>query len=186
MPTQIIAQVLSILGAAAGILSYQMRDNRRLYIIQGISGFLFAVSFFLMGSYTSALMNVISVIRGAVLAGGRKLTKIWSYIVIQLMFIGACVATVWISQATGTQTVPVYLSVIVTVAQLIGTTTFWTRNGKIIRMGQIFAVSPMWLFNNIYVFSIGGIITEAFCIISAVVSIIRYGFNGFIDEEPVK
>ena len=55
----ILAQVISIFAAAFNIFSYQMKDNRRLYLSKGISGVLFALQFFLLGNLTAiALSNV--------------------------------------------------------------------------------------------------------------------------------
>jgi hypothetical protein len=59
-------------------------------------------------------------------------------------------------------------------AQLVGTLAMWSRNGKTIRVLQLFCVSPLWLIHNIFVFSIGGILCEVFNLGSIIVSLIRF------------
>ena len=75
------------------------------------------------------------------------------------------------------------LSVVTTIIQLLETCTLWTRNGKIIRMAQICAISPVWLINNILTGSIGGVVTEVFGIGSVILSFLRYGMDGFETEK---
>ena len=74
-------------------------------------------------------------------------------------------------------------SIIALVAQLIGTFAMWSQNGKTIRVLQLAAVSPLWLIHNVFVFSIGGIICEVFNLGSIIVSIIRFGIDGFEKDK---
>jgi hypothetical protein len=57
-------------------------------------------------------------------------------------------------------------------------TTFSTRmeNAKLVRRYSLIA-SPLWLTYNIINFSLGGAITEIFCIISIFVAMIRLDFK---------
>ena len=52
-------------------------------------------------------------------------------------------------------------------------------NGKHIRILQLFYTSPVWLVHNFYNFTLGGILCEAFCICSVLVSFLRFGKDGF-------
>lgn len=167
----VLAQAVGIIASVMNIISFQMKDNRRLYVCQSIGGALFALNFFLLGSYTGALLNLFNLFRGAVLAAGKKWCKWYTFILIQALYIFSCVITY-----SG------YISVVVTVAQLIGTVILWTRNGKVIRVVQFFTVSPAWLFHNIVCFSLGGIITEVISMGSIIVSFIRFGWKGFEKE----
>ena len=59
------------------------------------------------------------------------------------------------------------------------TIAMYSDNGKYIRMAQLFISSPCWLIYNFVSGTIGGVICEVFVIASTVISIIRYGFDGF-------
>ncbi len=169
--TEIIAQIIGILGTCAAFISFQLKENKKFFILQATSGLLFAVNFLLLGAYTGCLLNFINIFRGAVMAGGKKMHKLPWLIAILFLYTAATVFTF-----------DGIFSVVALVAQLVGTLAMWSKNGKTIRFLQLFCVSPMWLIHNIFVFSIGGIICEVFNMGSIIVSLIRFGVSGFEKE----
>ena len=68
----ILAQIISIFAAAFNIFSYQMKDNRRLFLSKGISGALFAVNFILLGNFTAGALNAVNL--ADFLADSRKIS----------------------------------------------------------------------------------------------------------------
>ena len=160
----LIAQAVGILGAAAMILSFQFKNNKTLCLVQGIGGLLFAINFLMLGAYTASVFNFINLIRGVVLAFGGKRCEGWwlgglfsaSYAVVTVLTYGGVV------------------SLLIMVAQIASTVALWSKRGTWIRFEQMAVNTPAWLTNNIVFFSLGGIITESFCFVSAVVSLIRY------------
>jgi len=179
-----IAQAAGLAGAGLNIFSYQMKDNRRLYLFKGVSGVLFALQFFLLGNLTAALLNLVNLLRAVALTNARMKSSRWSFALIQLLYILCCVFTFGKSEvAIGGAVLAMVLSVVTTAIQLIETCTLRTRNGRIIRIAQLCAISPVWLANNILTGSIGGVITEVFGISSVIISFIRYGANGFEVEN---
>lgn len=167
----IIAQGFGILGTIAAFVSFQIKENKKFFFLQAFSGCMFALNFLLLGAYTGCLLNFINIYRGAVMMGGKKMRKAPWLISIQALYI---VATIF--------TYTNIFSIIAMIAQLVGTFAMWSRNGKTIRMLQLFCVSPLWLVHNVFVFSIGGIICEVFNLGSIIVSLIRFGKSGFEKE----
>ena len=165
---EILAQIIGILGTCAAFISFQLKENKKFFILQATSGLMFALNFLLLGAPTGCVLNLINIYRGAVMAGGKRLHKLPFLISIQAIYI---IATVF--------TYTNIFSVIALTAQLIGTLAMWSNNGKTIRILQLFCVSPLWLVHNIFVFSIGGIVCEVFNIGSIIVSLIRFGKKGF-------
>ena len=163
-----IAQIISMLGTGAAFVSFQLKENKKFFIMQALSGLMFALSFLLLGAPTGSVLNLINIYRGAVMAGGKKLHKLPILVSIQVIYI---VATIF--------TYSNIFSLIALIAQLIGTFAMWSQNGKTIRILQLFCVSPLWLVHNIFVFSIGGIVCEVFNIGSIIISLIRFGKSGF-------
>ncbi len=166
------ARIISLIAAGITIFSFQMKDNKRLFILQALGGLLFAVSFALPGNWSGAWMNIINIFRGGILGAGKKWSKPYVFIIIEALYIFAGIATF-----------DSWLSILVMVAQLVGTIAMWTRNGRTIRILQFSVVSPSWLIYNSFTANVGGIITEVFGIASVIVSIIRFGWNGFEDEK---
>lgn len=168
---EFIAQILGILGTIFAFVSFQLKENKKFFILQALSGCMFALNFLLLGAYTGCLLNFINIFRGAVMVGGKKMNKPYWLIITLALY---TIATVF--------TYTNIFSLIALVAQLVGTLAMWSRNGKTIRVLQLFCVSPLWLVHNIFVFSIGGIICEVFNLGSIIVSLIRFGVSGFEKE----
>ena len=66
------------------------------------------------------------------------------------------------------------IDILIIISQLVDSVGMWTNNFRNIRYCQLFAISPVWLVHNIVVFSIGGILTEVFTIISTIIALLRY------------
>ena len=177
----ITAQIISIFAAAFNIFSYQMKDNRRLFLSKGISGALFAVNFIMLGNFTAGALNAVNLLRGAVLAGGEKWhKKHWLWLV-QGLYLLCCIVTFGKSRTMiGGPVFAMVVSLLATTSQIVETAILWGNNGKHIRLAQISFISPFWLFNNIVTGSIGGIVTEIIGMCSVVISFIRYGMDGFV------
>lgn len=158
-----IAQGIGVVAAALTILSFQFKKNKSLYLLQAVSGLLFSINFLMLGAYTAACLNFINLFRGGLLAGGDRFKSNW----LAAALMAAYTAVTVVTYAN-------WLSVLVLVAQLVGTVAMWSRKGRIIRLGQLFVVSPSWLIHNVFNFSLGGLITEAVSIVSILISLIRY------------
>lgn len=164
----IITQALGILAAVFVIGSYQFKKNSSLIMVQAAGSFLFLLNYFMLGAYTGAFMNFACVARGLIFCGGDKTRKPFILVALNLLFIIGTIFT-WESA----------LSLLPLLGMISVTVGMYFNNGKLIRIAQLFVSSPCWLIYNFASGTIGGVICEIFVICSAVVSIIRYGFDGF-------
>lgn len=167
-----IIQGISILGMACHISSFQIKKNSLLFFAQFMGSFLFFVHYLLLGQLAGALMNIVGVISSIVFMQGDKLKKPWVIALLLVMVIGG-VGLTWDG----------WKCIFILIAMTVSMITKYSNNGKIIRLGQLFANSPGWLTYNIIVGSIGGTLCEIFIITSTVISFIRYGINGFEKAE---
>ncbi|MBQ9976060.1 MAG: YgjV family protein [Clostridia bacterium] len=158
---EIIAQVLSIIGMIGTVFAFQIKKTSHFCIMSVFTCSLFATSYLLLGSPTSAIINLVCAIRG-ILASNSKTKKKLSFGIICLAIIGVTALTF-----NG------ILSVLVCVAELVGTFAMWFATEIGIRKYRIFIQSPLWLINNVCVFTIGGIICELFSMVSAIIFWIR-------------
>ena len=172
---ELAAQIIGLVAAAFNIYAFQMKGNKYLYLLRAIGGTLFAISFFLKGAPTAALLNLACLLQGAILAVGPKWTNRYTLALVLAIFLGV-----------GIFTYDGWLTILITVAQLVGAVAMFSRNGRVIRLSNFFFVSPIWLVNNILVFSLGGIITEGVTLVSILISFLRFGWNGFEDRETEK
>ena len=64
----LLAQILAIAGAVLYFLSYQCRDNRKLYIMQFFSYLVYTVHFLILGAMTGGLSYILNIARSLFLA----------------------------------------------------------------------------------------------------------------------
>ncbi len=178
---ELAGQILGITGAILSIIGFQIKKNKPYYIVQTIIGLCFALSFVCLQSIVSALLNITNILRGAILAGGKKFRHNAYLIGLNVLYIGFGLLGIFLfPPREGVNPVIFYIATSLSVlANIAGTLSYWTRSGKNIRLVQLSIVSPCWLFNNIVVSSWGGVITEIVNMGSVIVSLIRYGINGF-------
>ncbi len=167
---ELIGQILGIVGLIVTVLSYQFKKMNTVMMLQIFSCLCFTISFILIGSIASAIMNGISILRSIIFSIDKIKTKLLTFISMQLMYaMGGVIAYFYAS--------PKWMIIFVILASFISTYAIWTNNPTKFRVIQVLAVSPLWITNNILVFSIGGILTESFNIISIIVYFIREKFQ---------
>ena len=167
MTPEFIAQGIGIIAAAISISSFQFKNNKTLFILRAIASILFALNYFLIGAMTAAILNAINILCMVLMVYGERHRYIAIPIFLSLLY---TVAVIFTYEGI--------LSILLLIAQLACVISLWTIDGLKIRLAQLFIASPIWLINNIIVFTIGGIITEVFAIVSVIVSILRFGFKG--------
>ncbi len=165
---EIAGQIISIMGVALLFVSFQMKSNGKLFLIQIFSGAAFMTSFLLLGDLSGAAANAVGVLRCVLFLAFKNRKNPTVCILVEAAFVLVCVFTY----------VNVF-SVLVTLAQMASTVTLWSDNGKAIRWVQLCVTSPLWLANNIYVLSIGGIVGEVVNMTSSVIALIRFRKSGF-------
>ncbi len=172
--TELIAQALGIVGMGINILSMQCKKTSGVYTMLLIGGCFFTANYFLLGSYAGALMNVYSVFRSFYLLIDKR-TRKPSQLVVLMSVLAACGAVGLYMDGP--------IALLPLVAHIAANVGMWQRNGAKLRLLQLVAVSPLWLVNNIIVFTIGGILCEIFVIVSVLVSILRYGWKNLKESD---
>ncbi|MBE7051350.1 MAG: YgjV family protein [Ruminococcaceae bacterium] len=170
----VLAQGLGLVGMVLTFCSFQAKKNSGFFVLQGLSGLAFALNFLLIGAYAGCAMNAVNVIRGLLFKNGDK--KKYKLVVVELLYALSVLLPIMLS-ANGLG--QIILSIVVLIAQLSNSVVMWMGSGKHIRYLQFALVSPAWLVYDVVNFSLGGILCEAFNMISVVVSFIRYGKDGF-------
>lgn len=172
---EFLIQLAGIFGFVFTVASYQCKNTRTCILVQAFAGICFTLNFFFLQSYTAALLNFLNILRNIILAfcNSEKTKNILTGIVFTAYL------------AAGVFTFGGIASLMATFAQLVGTLTMCTRNGKIYRLGTLLCVSPLWLVHNFMCGSVGGIITEIFTVVSILVFITRYGWREFFAAETI-
>ena len=166
--TEIIAQIAGLIAMAINIMAVQFKKPRQLFICRIIASALWGVNFLLLGSPTGAIINIVNIIRSIFLLNPRTFTKPFLWVTVVLYGIAG------LATMDYTFSLLLVLDILIILSQWVDSVGMWTNDFRKIRYCQLFAISPVWLVHNILVFSIGGIITEVFTIISTVISLIRF------------
>lgn len=165
----IIIQAIGFLALLAFMISYQIKSNRALFLIQMAGVVLFALQFMLLGAYSGCLSLFLTAIRNIMMSKYEKVGWIRNKIcpvIICILFAVILVFT-WAGP----------ISMLAFIASAVSTMYYWTNDARKLRLANLFVSSPCWIIYDLIVGSIGGVISESFTMISIVVSIYRFGLK---------
>ena len=169
---ELIGQIIGIIAMILNIVAVQFKKSRQLFVCRLVGCLLWSLNFLLLGSPTGAIMNLLDVLRSVFLLNKKTATKPFLWLMLALFTIAGLLTMDY------TFSLLMIIDILIIISQLVDTAGMWTNNFKVIRYCQLFAISPVWLVHNILVFSIGGILTETFTIISTVIAMYRYRNTG--------
>ena len=171
---EIISQIFGIIGLVIIVLSFQCKKNRNFFFLQAIGSFMFFVNFIMINAYAGALFNLTNLVRGFLFSNEDK--KVWKLALVIALYTVCFVFSVILIWGNWFMIFIASLPYVTLVAMSV---FMWMANGKYIRYFQVSLMSPAWIIHNIFNFSLGGILCESFNMISTIISFIRYGKNGF-------
>ena len=160
----IIGQLLGVVAIILGIISYQVKTDKKLLFVLMLNGAVFAVHYYLLGAMPAAVMNTIGVVRNIVYYGKDK--KFYNPVLIPAIF-AVIMGVMGLLSWQGPE------SILVIAGLVINTVCVSFKNPQNIRK-SILVTSPMVLVYDAYAGSIGGVIYEAMVVVSSIIGIIRY------------
>ena len=159
----IIIQLIGGLGILASILAFQFKKHKSILFFRTLNEFIFAIQYFLLGAYTGAAASVVGCARNIIFT--KQLSKNKKTTVSVIVF--AIIFTVF-----GFATWQGPKSLLIIFAKVMSTLAYGNKNTTVVRV-IIFSTSTMWLIYNYCVFSIAGVLCEAFTLLSLIIGIIR-------------
>lgn len=163
-----ITQLIGFVGAALMIASFQCKKSRILFLFQMGSNAMYIIHFVMLGALSGGASIFVGLVRNFLLYSDSSGWARWEG---------------WLPILTAAYVAAAYLtwrdafSLLPCVGMVVMTYASWSRNGKNIRVANFFVNSPAWLAYDIHTFSISGVVTETFCLVSIVVSFIRFGWK---------
>lgn len=178
---EIFAQIIGLLAGAAAISAFQFRSNRMTFILQMMGALLFCINSLMLNAIAGCILNAVAVVRGIFLCipEGRGITSTTFWI-----SIGLTLAAFGWQYFAGLMNH--WIDVLLMVQFLAGTYFCWRQDGRLMRLGQLCIMSPICLYYNFTFHLIGGVLTEMVNIASIIISILRYGWNGFERADAQK
>ena len=167
---EIIIQIIGFVAVAAFILSYQIKSNRWLFLLQLVGCALFCLQFFLLDAISGCLSLAVTIIRNALMMKYKE----WK--LVQWKGCPILISKLFIAILFLTWNGPV--SLLACIASISSTLVYWTNSPKNIRIVNICCASPCWLLYDVLVHSYGGIVSESITMLSILISIFRFGWKG--------
>ncbi len=159
----VATQIVGFIALVFAMVSYQMKTQKKIVLIQIISCTLFAVHFLMLNAYTGALMNLIAAVRSVVFVNKDKKWGRSSWWIV--FFSIVCVVAVGFTWEGALSLMPM--------AGMVLTSVAWgIENASLVRLISL-PSSPLWIVYNIICGSTAGVLTEMFVMISIITAIIR-------------
>ncbi len=162
-PIFVTGQVFGVIAIAFGFLSYQMKTQGQLILMQALTGLVFIIHYLMIGAVTGMAMNIVGLIRCIVYyfrnkkGSGEKVTPIIFAVIMGLI---------------GILTWEAWYSAFVFFGLIINTLCMAFSDSQKVRI-SILITSPLVIIYNVFALSFGGIIYESVAIISSLIGIVR-------------
>ena len=162
--SQIIAQILGFVTVILGFLSYQVKTDKQLLVVNLLDCAVFAAHYYLLGAIPAAVLNTVGVLRSLVYYHKDK--PFYKPRLFPILFAALMLGL-------GIWTADSIYSVLVIAALVINTLCLSFKSAQKVRI-SVLVTCPMVLIYDVIVSSWGGAIYESVAIVSAIIGIIRY------------
>ena len=169
----LLIQLIGGFGVVASIISFQCKKHSSILFFRTLNELLFAIQYFFLGAYTGMSMNLVGCARNIIFSNqvkNNRKTTVASIVFCIVFFVFGLFT--WQGKK----------SILIIFAKILSTIAYGNKNTTVVRT-IIFLTSSIWLIYNYCVFSIAGIICEAFTLLSLTVGIIRFNIVQSLSKE---
>ncbi|MBO4278050.1 MAG: YgjV family protein [Clostridia bacterium] len=161
---EIIGQILGGVAVVLGFFAFQMRDAKKVLLVQMAAIVVFCAHYYLLQAYSGLALNAVGLFRNVAYYYRGRMPKKWG-IATTAFFVAAMVTAGAFSWQDAR-------SLLVILGIAINTVGMSFSDPQNIRK-SILVSSPLVLIYDILVYSVGGAIFETTAIVSSVIGIIR-------------
>ena len=170
---QIFIQGIGFVGTALVVLGMQCKSYNKVVFVKIANELIASFQYLLLGGYTGMVMNLTACGTNAIY--WARIRKGKSTRIFQIIF-GAMFVAIGFASWHG------WVSLFVIFAKLISSIALGINNTKIIRILNLIS-TPCWLMYNIFMFSIAGMCSDIFMIVSLIIAVIRIDIIGARREK---
>jgi len=167
---QIIANVFGVLTALTFVISFQIRSNKKLFIVQALANTFYGVQFLLLGAWGGLFNTGIRIVRNLLLSRSDR----WEWIRWKGWAPLFCVPSL-IFMIVG-WTGPV--DILPFLATMASNLSYWSNDARKIRLAELGCICPSWIVYDLIEGAYGGILNEVLLMSSVIVSFVRFGWKG--------
>ena len=175
MSDKYIAMLLSLAGMAITVLSFQMKEKRRLLIFQSIGTIFYLISYIFADGGVAVPLNFIFLARNFIFMNADALKKPIRYLACGLLCFACAAVFAGFVLMTDLPTASYLLSLLPIIGGIFGTVAVVNTNVNRLRALKL-GDSTCWLIYNlrIGIGALGGIIGEILNIGSIIIALIRF------------
>lgn len=169
----LFVQAIGFIPSLISILSIQLKNRKKILVMQLIAGFMWVTHYYLLGAYTAVLTNSIGIFRSMIsYFNDRKWASgiYWLFIIIALSA-GASALT-WAGP----------VSLLPSISLICTATGFWVHDLRITRLLMV-VQSPCLLVYDIATGSWGCAIIESVAFLSFILAIVRLDIIPAVKEK---
>lgn len=163
----VLVQLIGFVGTGLFFLSFQCKENKKLFRVQLFSYLFYTSHLLLLGATTGGVSYMINCMRSFCLQSK------WNFAKSNTMCVILCGLQIVAMKLTWSG----WISLLPVIANIASTIGGFTKNPQKVRITGMFINSPLWIIYNIIVGSWAGILDEIVSELSMVVSIIRFGWR---------
>ncbi len=170
----ILIQVIGILGLIISVAAFQFKKHSHIVLSKMTSELVFAAQYVLLGAWTAAVLDFISVIRNLLF---MKLVKKNISTTPVIVVFGLFVI------ATGFFTFDGFVSLLPIGSKLLTTVSYGMKNERLLRIITL-PSCIMWIIYNLFVGSIAGILTDTITLGSLLLAMYKFDLKPSRDSTP--
>lgn len=160
----VIIQLIGFLGLAMSILAFQFKRHRGIVLCKATAELVFALQYILLGAWTAAVLDFISVIRNFLYSNSVKKNRSTTPVII---IFGVFVVF------TGFFTYDGILSLLPIGSKLLTTISYGIKQEKWLRLITL-PSCILWIIYNLFVGSIAGAVTDSVTFVSLLIAIYKF------------
>lgn len=160
--TQLVGQIFGFIAVILAFIALQMKTHRQVLVMYTMIGISMCINYFLLGAYPGMALNLFGLVRNWVYSKPGIFKGKWWPAIMTVIMLG-----IGLFSWNGPQ------SLLVIAGLLINTYALSFEDPQHLRI-SILISSPMVLAYDILTFSLGGILLEAFSIVSSIIGLVRY------------
>ena len=169
----LLIQAIGLIGTGLYFLSFQFKENRKLFRIQFLSYLFYTIHLLLLGAISGGISYIINLFRSFCLGSRWEFAQRKEMCLIICLMQAASLYFTWAG----------WISLLPVTANIASTIGGYTHNARKIRIAGMLINSPLWIIYDVMVGSWAGILDELASEASMIISVIRYGWKNLDREE---
>lgn len=162
-----IIQLIGFLGLAISILAFQFKKHRGIVLCKALSELTFSLQYILLGAWTAAVLDFISVVRNFLFYKLVKKNRSTTPVIVGF---GIFVVL------TGVFTFDGIVSLLPIGSKLLTTISYGMKNERWLRIITL-PSCVLWIIYNLFVGSAAGVLTDVMTLVSLLIAMYKFDFN---------